>query len=72
MTDLNIAFNLLKPETYKNLKLDNNNEKFEVFPIFNCWKCQRNDFIMTTNDGNRTQICLKCNTKILHNGLKTY
>lgn len=38
---------------------------FKIHPISN-FKCCQNPMIMTTNDGNKTQICTNCNWSVIY------
>ncbi len=40
---------------------------FKVFSLMTCKEC-KNSATMTTNDGNRTQICMGCKRVLLKDG----
>lgn len=43
---------------------------FKYFDLKKCTKCVTGSAIMTTNDGNRTQVCLTCKTVLLKDGVE--
>ena len=71
MASLNDAFNITsKLELKSKSKLINNNDTNNYlndhFNIYKCIKC--NNYLTTTNDGNRTQFCMRCNYILLKDG----
>ncbi len=48
---------------------DQSSTSFKVFDLLQCPNCTKSA-TMTTNDGNRTQICLGCKKVLLQDGIK--
>jgi hypothetical protein len=50
-------------------KENKRNKNFKIFGILKC-NCSKESGIMTTDDGNRTQICTKCKKYLMRDGIK--
>ena len=60
--EANSYSDLLKQAYQSSTEKSNEPNKFIVYAISN-YKCCNNRIIITTNDGNKTQICKTCNYK---------